>query len=178
LQELRKSIVDGNTLYQTDFEECQQFFKTLIEHRKTRSGNTDADAKGPGRRIAKLEAQLKHMKSGGSGKKKAYTPTKGKAKIHSGHYTAAEYRALTDEEKEKVRALRDSVKKRKAAAISTTSDDDDEDDDDGDDSGSAKISSTKKGDGDAEKKTTAKNAGDQFGRSVHKKAVKVTTPKD
>jgi hypothetical protein len=171
-------IVDGNTLYQTDFEECQQFFKTLIKHRKTRSLNTDADAKGPGRRIAKLEAQLKSMKGGGSGKKKAHTPTKGKATIHSGHYTAAEYRALTDDEKEKVRALRDSVKKRKVAAISTASDDDDEDDDDGDDAGSAKISSTKKGDGDVEKKTTAKNAGDQFGRSVHKKAVKVTTPKD
>jgi hypothetical protein len=52
-------IVDGNTLCQTDFEKCQQFFKTLIEHQKTRSKCTDTDAKRPGRRIVKLEAQLK-----------------------------------------------------------------------------------------------------------------------
>jgi hypothetical protein len=169
-------IVDGNTLYQTDFEECQQFFKTLIEHRKTRHGNADPDARGPDRRIAKLESQLKGMK-GGSGKKKMHTPTKGKAKIHSGHYTSAEYRALTDDEKDRVRALRDSVKKRKAAAITTT-DDEADDGDDGDDAGSAKVASAKKGDDDAEKKPAAKNAGEQFGRSAHKKTVKVATPKN
>ena len=118
-------------------------------------------------RIKKLENSKKKppQKKGGSGK--------GKPKIHNGYYSAQEYRALTSDEKDQVRKMREEAKKRKASATITINSDDE-----GEEATrevSSVVTSTTTTDDAAhkvDKTKIVKNAGDQFGRGAHEKVPK------
>ena len=99
----------------SNFEECQQFFKTLSETQKNRADYGSENPTALDRQITKLQARIKQL---GGGKKKPPSKAKGggsKPKVRSGYYTTQEYHALTPEEKDQVRKMRENAKKRKAA---------------------------------------------------------------
>ena len=169
-----KAILDSRPDMASNFEECQQFFKTIVEKNKTTADYSSENPSAPDRQIAKLQARIKKLenskkkppqKKGGSGK--------GKPKIHNGYYSAQEYRALTSDEKDQVRKMREEAKKRKASATITINSDDE-----GEEATrevSSVVTSTTTTDDAAhkvDKTKIVKNAGDQFGRGAHEKVPK------
>ena len=144
----------GDELKLTNFELCQQYFKTIVENTKTRT-KSPSDVReiskvgiGKDKKGAKYSKKLK--KSGGDNDK---TPS-GIA-IHSGQYSAKDYNKLKPFEKAKVKQLREEAKKkekdsetRNVAAVTTKED----------------ISPEIE---DGIKTPVTSNAGSQFGRSAH-----------
>ena len=143
----------------------------MVENAKTRKSNIDrrnVGAMDSGRTDFKKDFK-KNNKSGKKGKKP-------KVKVHDGHYTNQEYRALTDDERAKVRDLRknrgdkekdtseDKEKQRSIDAITS-----------GDEvpgnQGKSKKSLMAVTDDSDEASVTPKagNAGEQFGRIAHGK---------
>ncbi len=116
-----KSIVDGDNAKLNDFELCQQYFKTLVENSKIR--NTASG--GIPRQVSAVTAGRPNKPANhGHGRKPVATPRPGGA-VHAGSYSDKEYRALSDEDRTKVKALRAAAKlakKRKASAVSTDDD--------------------------------------------------------
>ncbi len=112
--ETGKTVVDGDNAKLVSFELCQQYFKTLVKNGKTRNVGSGATP----RQIAVLTAP----------KKRKVNPKKheSKPKVDGGHYTAQDYRALTEDKRTQVRALREAAKakKRKTAATTTSPDKD------------------------------------------------------
>jgi hypothetical protein len=156
--ETGKSVVDGDEAKLTSFEACQQYFKTLIENMKSRvSGSQQRQVSGVN------VGGKKPNKAAGS--KKPGPKGKGKPRIHAGHYTAEQYRALTDEERQQVKVLREQAKKRKAGAVEV------------DDADSRQVSgvASKVDDELPETEVPTESpadaqAGTQFGRKAYKKA--------
>lgn len=115
-----KSIVDGDNAKLNDFELCQQFFKTLVENSKIRS----TAANGIPRQVAGVTAGRPHKPTNHS-RKPPSQPSRPSGELHAGSYSDKEYRALSDDDRKKVKALRAAVKlakKRKASAVSTDDD--------------------------------------------------------
>jgi hypothetical protein len=95
-------------------------------------------------------------------------------KVHGGKYSSKEYKLLTDDQKEMVRALRETAKKqakkekRKAAALQT------EESSEGDTDSKMELEPARKSskvrieEPAQPKEKVKKNAGDQFGRAAHK----------
>jgi len=107
-----KSIIDGDSEKNTDFSVCQQYLKTCVENAKTRSLREDKT-----RTISSAEQDAaKKQKARKAGK--GAPPKRGKLK-GSGHYTPAEFRALSDDQREALKELRRKQKERKAAAAET-----------------------------------------------------------
>lgn len=117
--ETGKSIVDGDNAKLNDFELCQQFFKTLVENSKIRS----TAANGVPRQVAGVTAGRPHKPN--NQLRKPSQPNRHSGEIHAGSYSDKEYRALSEEDRKKVKALRAAAKiakKRKANAVSTDDD--------------------------------------------------------
>ena len=144
----------GDELKLTNFELCQQYFKTIVENTKTRTKSPSEVREickveiGKDKKGAKYSKKLK--KSGGDNEK---TPS-GIA-IHSGQYSAKDYNKLKPFEKTKVKQLREGAKKKEkdpetcnVAAVTTKED------------VSPEIE-------DGIKTPVSSNAGSQFGCSVH-----------
>lgn len=143
----------GDELKLTNFELCQQYFKTIVENTKMRT-------KSPSdfREISKVG--INRDKKGAKHKKtKKTTGDSDKMPsgiaIHSGKYSAKDYNKLKPFEKAKVKQLRDEAKNkerdsenRKVAAVKTQED-----------------VSSEVNDGTATPITS--NAGNQFGRAAH-----------
>jgi hypothetical protein len=141
----------GDELKLTNFELCQQYFKTIVENSKTRS-KSPSDV----REISKVgighdKKNAKHKKqkkSGGDDK----TPS-GMA-IHSGQYSAKDYNKLKPFEKAKVKQLRDEAKKKENSETRNVA--------------AVAIQEDIPPDVEAGIKTPiTSNAGNQFGRAVH-----------
>ena len=169
-----KAILDSRPDMASNFEECQQFFKTLSETQKNRADYGSENPTAPDRQIAKLQARIKQLEGG---KKKPPSKAKGggsKPKVRSGYYTAQEYRALTPEEKDQVRKMREDAKKRKASAATITiaSDDDEEATREVSSVATNNLETPKKVEATTTEVASKKNAGDQFGRGAHEKAPK------
>jgi hypothetical protein len=96
-----KTIVLGDPTKNSTFEACQQFLKSAHQ---VRQGTKDS------RGVKRL-----HQERKGKGKDKSKKKTEAKKKdgppavIKTGKYDAADYRALTQEEKDKVYALREKA---------------------------------------------------------------------
>ena len=150
---IQSCMGDENKL--TNFELCQQYFKTIVENTKTRT-KSPSDV----REISKIGSErdkkgAKHSKKGKkSGGDNDKTPS-GMA-IHSGQYSANDYNKLKPFEKAKVKQLREEAKKkekdsemRSVAAVSAKED----------------VPPAEMDDG--LKTPVTSNAGHQFGRAAH-----------
>ena len=137
----------------TNFELCQQYFKTIVENTKTRT-KSPSDI----REIAKVGI-TKDKKKAKQKKSKASDDDRSPSgiAIHSGQYSAKDYNKLKPFEKAKVKQLREEAKKKekkdkseaRSVAAVTTQEDAPPDDDEG------------------TKTPVVSNAGKQFGRAVH-----------
>jgi hypothetical protein len=151
-----KDIVDGDPAKREQYELCQQFFKTLVENNKARS----AVGFNQPRQVSGVSSGPKKPPH----KKGSKTPKHGpKPKIHGGHYSPADFRALTDDERAQVKALRAAAKLKKSRANNSVLTSDDE----------RQISSVSSAPDEADvplspDSIVKKNAGDQFGKRVYK----------
>ena len=150
---IQSCMGDENKL--TNFELCQQYFKTIVENTKTRTKSPldvrEISKIGSARDKKGAKHSKKGKKSGGDNDK---TPS-GMA-IHSGQYSAKDYNKLKPFEKAKVKQLREEAKKkekdsemRSVAAVSAKEDVPPADTDDG------LVT------------PVTSNAGHQFGRAAH-----------
>jgi hypothetical protein len=174
--EVAKAVVDGDPTKYGNFEECQQYFKTMVENARTR--NTKAT---DNRNVSAVSFEKRPASAGRSKKGRGHAKTDNgpRPSIHGGHYTPREYSMLTKAEKDKVKLLRDAAdgaKKRKASAIQS--------DDDRQVSSVASDNPVKE---DVEDDTpilptdatgTAKHAGNQFGRKAYVKKTKFAAQQD
>ena len=107
-----KMVVNGDSIKLTNFETCQQYFKTIAINHAVRSKTA------PARKAASVKHSApKKGKKGTNGGKKPPKESSG-LKIHSGKYTPAEYGKLTPSERTQVRELR--LKEAKKVAVIRT----------------------------------------------------------
>jgi len=92
----------------TDFELCQQYFKTIVENTKTRTKPPSDIREISKVGIVKDKKKAKQKKS----KPHADDNSPSGIPIHSGQYSAKDYNKLKPFEKLKVRQLREEAKKR------------------------------------------------------------------
>jgi hypothetical protein len=126
-----KTIILGDTLKMSDFQECQQYLKTVVENLKTQ-GSDD-------RRAASMSTDHKGKPKG------SRSPN-----LHTGTYSQKDYAMLTKEDRETIKQMRREErrnkgreKKRKAEVIESKEESeakseeeaDEETDDDGNDNG-------------------------------------------
>ena len=95
-----KSVIHSDAAKLANFEQCQQYVKTIFNNIKISS------QAAAGRKIAAVQ-------------RKRRPGNKNKPRVRAGHYEADEWRQLTEEEQSKVRKLREEKKKRKAAAANS-----------------------------------------------------------
>jgi hypothetical protein len=145
----------GDELKLTNFELCQQYFKTIVENTKMRTKSPSDVREISKVGIVKDKKKAKHKKSGKSGDD---DKTPSGIPIHSGQYSAKDYNKLKPFEKAKVKQLREEAKKKeksetRSVAVVTTQED-----------------VPPEADGDTKEKTKTSltsNAGHQFGRAAH-----------
>ena len=140
----------------TNFEVCQQYFKTIVENTRSRTKSPSDIREISKVGIEKDKKRAKHKK----GKSKATNDDKTPSgvAIHSGQYSAKDYNKLKPYEKAKVKQLREEAKKKekkdkpdaRSVAVVATQEDAPPDDDDA-----------------VTKTPVASNAGKQFGRAAH-----------
>jgi hypothetical protein len=140
----------------TNFEVCQQYFKTIVENTRSRTKSPSDIREISKVGIEKDKKKAKHKK----GKSKATNDDKTPSgvAIHSGQYSAKDYNKLKPYEKAKVKQLREEAKKKekkdkpdaRSVAVVATQEDAPPDDDDA-----------------VTKTPVASNAGKQFGRAAH-----------
>ena len=145
----------GDELMLTNFELCQQYFKTIVENTKMRTKLPSDVHEISKVRIVKDKKKAKHKK----GKSGDDDKTPSGISIHSGQYSAKDYNKLKPFEKAKVKQLREDAKKkgksemRNVAALTTQ-----------------EHVSPETGKGAKEgiqKASATPNAGNQFGRAAH-----------
>ena len=172
-----KEVIAGSPTKRSGFEACQQYVKTVYTARKL----TGQQSGNGSRSVRRLHQERKGKGKGRGAKDKGpqQSSLKSGEKLHTGSYTAAEYRLLTSDEKSFIRAKRleekgeDGSAKRTSSAISRQSSSTEEEasgEDADEEPGpparkSAKIAAVED---DIEPPKPKKNAGDQFGRKAHK----------
>jgi len=138
----------------TNFELCQQYFKTVVENTKTRTKSSSDVREISKVGISKDKKVAKKQKKGKLNDDK--TPSG--IPIHSGPYSAKDYNKLKPFEKAKVKQLREEAKKkekkdkpegRNVASVNTTQEESPLEEDDG------------------TQTPIVSNAGKQFGRAAH-----------
>ena len=93
----------------TNFELCQQYFKTVVENTKTRTKSSSSDVRAISKvGIAKDKKNAKQRKKGKSTDDKSPSGIA----IHAGPYSAKDYNKLKPFEKAKVKQLREEAKKK------------------------------------------------------------------
>lgn len=139
----------------TNFELCQQYFKTIVENTKTRTKSSSDVREISKVGIEKDKKNAKHKKGKSSDDNKLPSGIA----IHSGPYSAKDYNKLKPFEKAKVKQLREDAKKkekkdksdgRNVAAVSTTPEE-----------------VTPQEEDEGTKTPVVSNAGKQFGRAAH-----------
>ena len=106
--ETHKKIVEGDEEKMNDFTKCQQFLQTCVNKAKLKSSR--------GRNIAGVGTQ-----EGPKGKQGQKSNRKRSAsQITRRRYSNAEWKALSDEDKAKVRAAREAAKKKRGVAKAET----------------------------------------------------------
>jgi hypothetical protein len=136
----------------TNFELCQQYFKTIVENTKTRTKSPSDIREIAKVGIAKDKKKAKQKKSKSNDDDKSPSGIA----IHSGQYSAKDYNKLKPFEKAKVKQLREEAKnkekKEKSEARSV-----------------AAVTTQEEAPPDDEGKETLvpSNAGKQFGRAAH-----------
>jgi len=136
----------------TNFEVCQQYFKTIVENTKTRTKSPSDIREIAKVGIVKDKKKAKHKKGKSSDDDKSPSGIA----IHSGQYSAKDYNKLKPFEKAKVKQLREEAKKKekkekseaRSVAAVTTQEDAPPDDE-------------------GKETPVPSNAGKQFGRAAH-----------
>jgi hypothetical protein len=170
-----KDIVLGTAIYLQDFEECQQYLSTLVSNTSTqakndrhigsahRTDNHDDDGEPPKKRFKKKLPFKKGAKDGDFSKHKPKKPLTNRS------YSNNEWKAMEDDERAEVRALREAKKsgtgQRKLGSVTSITDE------------------PPRMEADPIKEKTEQgrkggNAGDQFGRRAHMSEKSATDPKD
>ena len=119
--ETAKNVVDGDETKLTDFEECQQFFMTVVSNAKTRHQGASET-----RQVAKVH-------TGGKDRAKSKHKVKGSDNvpsgiaIHSGYYAPKDFNKLKPFERTEVLRLRKEQKSaggdtREVSALTTVAD--------------------------------------------------------
>jgi hypothetical protein len=120
--EIAKLVVDGDPEKHSNFDICLQYFKTVVEKAAARSGGTRSVAKvgtkqgdgkrknrgGQGRPGKKQQTQQQAAKKK-QPQKPAEQSNQPRPKLHTGYYSNAEYRSLTDEEKDEIKRMREAA---------------------------------------------------------------------
>ena len=172
-----KEVIAGSPSKHSSFEACQQYLKTVYTARKL----TGSQSGNGARSIKRLRQDTKKKGKGKGGKDRAPTQSSMKPgeKLHTGSYSAAEYRLLTSDEKSFIRAKRleekgeDGTATRTSSAISrqassTEEESSGEGEDDEPGPPARKFAKLAVVEDDKEPPKPKKNAGDQFGRKAHK----------
>jgi hypothetical protein len=169
-----KDIVLGTPLYLQDFEECQQYLSTLVSNTSTQAKNdrhigaahrTDQhdndDGGPPKKRFKKAKPQRDANKKGGAVDLSKHKPKK---PLTDRSYSNNEWKAMEDDERAEVRALRDAKKSgagRKMGSVTSITDE----------PPAAEVGFTKETKDNGRK---GGNAGNQFGRRAHMSEKKPT----
>jgi len=117
--DVAKAVIDGDRTKYDSFEECQQYIKTIINNARTRGPKMTESRNVSAVSFEKKPKSKKTVKGGKKGKG-GPAPIGPRPKVHSGHYTSAEYRMLNPAERQQVKELREANgggHKRKASAI-------------------------------------------------------------
>ncbi|KAI2502118.1 Reverse transcriptase (RNA-dependent DNA polymerase) [Fragilaria crotonensis] len=145
----------GDELKLTNFEVCQQYFKTIVENTKTRTKSPSDVREISKVGVEKDKKKAKHKKDKSKSNEDDKTPS-GIA-IHSGQYSAKDYNKLKPFEKAKVKQLREEAKKKEKKDKS--------------DARSVAVVATQEeappDDNEGTKTPVVSNAGKQFGRAAH-----------
>ncbi|KAI2493496.1 hypothetical protein MHU86_21046 [Fragilaria crotonensis] len=145
----------GDELKLTNFEVCQQYFKTIVENTKTRTKSPSDVREISKVGVEKDKKKAKHKKDKSKSNDDDKTPS-GIA-IHSGQYSAKDYNKLKPFEKAKVKQLREEAKKKEKKDKS--------------DARSVAVVATQEeappDDNEGTKTPVVSNAGKQFGRAAH-----------
>lgn len=99
-----KKIVEGDEEKMNDFTKCQQFLQSCVNKTKFK----------PPRRVAGVRT------TPGPGGKRGRSNSKQQSNKKTRRYSNAEWKALTDDERAKVRAAREAEKKKRAIAKAET----------------------------------------------------------
>jgi hypothetical protein len=157
-----KEVVAGSPTKNTNFEACQQYLKTIIFSKSQSNKMTN------NRSVKQLHQDRKGKVKGKCGGNATKSNLNAGEKLHTGKYSANDYRALTDDQKSFIKAkrLEERGDKRTSSSVARETDEEAEEETDSEDE-DAPPRKTAKFVAEAVVKPK-KNAGDQFGKQAHK----------